>query len=121
LGVHLHPFANSQYRKSFKAIIGLIAHKVAKTPTAKTSTITMVASKEFLDMFRLIYNRSKPKEMLYGNALENVMNKFWLFSLPNMRNMISSFWSNNKGGGEIDQILDMKGFAKMKYIHDSIF
>jgi len=121
LGIHLHPNVDSQCRESLEAITKLIAHEIAGTPNAKTSTIAIVASKEFLNMF-FIHNEPGPKEMLHGNALENVMNKFHLSSSPNvqniissLRNMISSFWNNIKDGGELDWILDMKGCAKMEY------
>jgi len=97
----------------------LLAHEVARTPNAKNSTIAMVTSKEFLDTF-LIHNEPGPKEMLHNNALENVMDKFHLFSSPNVQNMISSLRNNNKGGGEIDWILDMKECNKMEYIYNNV-
>ena len=120
LGVHAHPVADGQCRESLEAINGLITHAVARTPSAKTSAIALAASKEFLDIFRIHYGPG-PKEILRGDVLENVMDKFHLLSSPNVRNMISSFWSNNKGGGKIDRILDIKGRAKREYIHVSVF
>ena len=93
---------------------------MAGTSSAKTSAIALAASKEFLDTF-LIHNGHGPKEILRTDTLENVTDKFHLLSSPNARNMISSFRSNNKGSGTIDRILDMKGCAKMEYIHDSVF
>lgn len=41
------------------------------------------------------------------------MAKFHLLSLPNICNILSSFWSNNKDSGKIDCLRDVKGRAKM--------
>ena len=73
--------------ESIEAITGLIAHEVARILSARTSTIALAASKEFFD----IHYGPRPKEILRGDALENVMDKFHLLSSPNVCNMISSF------------------------------
>jgi hypothetical protein len=52
---------------------------VSKIPTAKISTIAFAASKEFLDGY-LNHNGLGPKEMLWGKALEDVLDKFEILS-----------------------------------------
>ena len=94
LGVHSHPVVDDQCKESLEAITRLIAHEVVRTPFAKTSAIALAASKEFLDTF-LIHYGPGPKEILHGDALEYVMDKFHLLSSPNVRKMISSFRGNN--------------------------
>jgi hypothetical protein len=60
---------------------------VSKTPPAKNSAIAMAASKEFLDKY-LIHNGPGPKKMLWGKALEDVMDKVEHLSFQNLRNTI---------------------------------
>ena len=68
-----------------------------------------------------VYYGPGPNEILHSDTLEYAMDKFHLLTSPKVRNMISSFRKNNKGGGKIDHFLDMKGCAKMEYIHDRVF
>ena len=82
--------------------------------------IALVASKNFFNTL-FIHCGPELKNILRDEALDYVINKFHLLSSPNVRNIIFSSWNNNKGGGEIGRILDMKGRDKMEYIHDSAF
>jgi len=58
--------------------------------------------------------------MLKREELEEVMDRFQYLSSPSIRNVISSFRSNNQGG-VIDNIMTMKKESKFEYIHDSVF
>ena len=58
--------------------------------------------------------------MLKAEEMEEVMDRFQYLSSPSIRNVISSFRSNNHGG-IIDNIMTMKRESKFKFIHDSIF
>jgi hypothetical protein len=73
---------------------------VSKTPTAKNSAITLVASKEFLSGY-LFHSGTGSKEMLWSKALDDILDKFEILNSPNVRNMISSFRSGDKGGSLI--------------------
>jgi hypothetical protein len=64
---------------------------VSKVSIAKNSAIALVAGKEFLDGYFI----HRPKEMLWGKALEDVLDKFEILSLPNVLNMI---WSLTQHG-----------------------
>jgi hypothetical protein len=58
--MHNHPISDGICRETLDTISGLIAQEVSKTPTAKTSAITMAVSKEFLEKY-LIHNGPGPK------------------------------------------------------------
>ena len=119
LGHHGHPVARGMYRDSTEVICGLIAEQVAKTPTATNSAITLSASKDFLGHY-LFHNGEGEKKMLKPEEMEEVMDRFQYLSSPSIRNVISSFRSNNHGG-IIDNIMTMKRESKFEFIHDSVF
>ena len=119
LGHHLHPVAMGMYRDSADRIYELIANQVAKTPTATNSAIALSASKDFLTNY-LFHNREGEKQMLKGEELEEVMDRFQVLSSPNIRNVISSFRSNNRGG-VINNIMTMKKESKFEFIYNSVF
>ena len=119
LGHHAHPVARGMYRDSTEVICGLIAEQVAKTPTATNSAITLSASKDFLGHY-LFHNGEGEKKMLKPEEMEEVMDRFQYLSSPSIRNVISSFRSNNHGG-IINNIMTMKRESKFEFIHDSVF
>jgi hypothetical protein len=79
----------------------------------------MAASKEFLDKY-LIHSGPRSKKMLWGQKLEDVLDKFEHLSSPNLQNTISLYRSGGKQG-EYDSIIAMKRFTKIEYIHGNIF
>jgi hypothetical protein len=95
--MHNHPFSYGICRETLDTISGLIAQEVSKTPTAKNSTIAMAVSKEFLDKY-LIHSGPGPKKMLWGQELEDVLDKFEHLSSPNLQNTISLSRSGDKRG-----------------------
>ena len=103
LGDHGHPVARGMYRNSTEVICGLIAEKVAKTPTATNSTITLSASKDFLGHY-LFHNGEGEKKMLKVEEMVEVMDRFQYLSSPSICNVISFFRSNNHRG-IIDNII----------------
>ena len=119
LGHHGHPVARSMYRDSTEVICGLIAEQVAKTPTATNSAITLSTSKDFLGHY-LFHNGEGEKNMLKAKEMEEVMDRFQYLSSASIRNVISSFRSNNHGG-IINNIMTMKRESKFEFIHDSVF
>jgi hypothetical protein len=79
----------------------------------------MAASKEFLDKY-LIHSSPRPKKMLQGQELEDVLDKFEHLSSPNLRNMISLYRSNGKRGAYIG-IMAMLRYTTIEYIHGNVF
>jgi hypothetical protein len=106
LGMHNHPIFDGIYRGTFDTIFGLIAQEVFKTPIAKNFAIKLAASKEFLNKY-LIHSGSGPKKMLQGKTPKDIMDKFEILSSSNLRNTISLFRSDGKGGA-YDSIMAIK-------------
>ena len=120
LEVHSHQVGDSQCMEFLEVITGLIADKMAKISSAKTSAIALATSKESLNTYSIHYGLG-PKGILRDDALEIVMDKFHLLSSSNVHNIIFSFRNNNKDGGKIDRIFDMNEHTKMEYIHYNVF
>ena len=76
--------------ESLETISKIVALEVAKTSTAKNLAIALTASKELLDTF-LVHRSHILKEMLRGQDLKKVMDKFRLFSSLNFHNKTSTF------------------------------
>ena len=119
LGDHCHLVARGMYRDSIEVICGLIVEQVAKTLTSTNSAITLSANKDFLQHY-LFHNGEGKKKMLKAKEMEEVMDRFQYLSSPSIRNIISSFRSNNQGG-IIDNIMTMKRESKFEFTHDNIF
>jgi hypothetical protein len=117
--MHNHPISDGICRETLDTISGLIALEVSKTPTAKNSAIAMAASKEFLDKY-LIHNGPGPKKMLWGQELEDVLDKFEYLSSSNLRNTKSLSRSSSKRGA-YDNIMAMKMYTTIEYIHANVF
>jgi len=81
--------------------------------------IVLSTSEDFLCNY-LFYNGEGEKEMLKGEKMEEVIDRFQHLSNPNIQNVISSFRLNNQGG-VIDNIMFMKKESKFEFIHDNIF
>jgi len=92
-GNHSHPIAKGMYKDSAQEINGLIAEQVSKTLSATNSTIALSANKDFLIAY--LFHNEGEKEILRGEELEEVMDCFQYLNSPNIRNIISSFCSNN--------------------------
>jgi hypothetical protein len=92
---------------------------VSKTSTAKNSAIAMAASKEFLDKY-FIHSCPRPKKMLWGQELEDVLDKFEYLSSRNLRNTISLSRSGNKRRA-YDSIMAMQRYTTIEYIHGNVF
>ena len=118
LGKHSHPVAKGTYRDSAKEISELIVEQVAKTPTTTNSAIALSTSKDFLTN-HLFHHGEGEKEILKGEEMEEVMDRFQMLSNPSIWNFISSFHSNNRG--VIDNIMTMKRESKFEFIYDNVF
>jgi hypothetical protein len=100
----------------------MVIHGAAPLPpifiTAK-GLIAMAASKEFLDKY-LIHSGPRPKKMLRGQELEDVLDKFEHLSSPNLQNTISLYRSGGKRGA-YDSIMAMQRYTRIEYIHANVF
>jgi hypothetical protein len=119
LGMYNHPISDGICQETLDTISSLVAQEVSKIPTTKNSAIAMAASKEFLDK-HLIHTGPKSKKMLWGQELEDVLDKFEHLSSPNLRNTISLYRSGGKRGA-YDNIMAMKTYTTIEYVHANIF
>jgi hypothetical protein len=111
--MHNYPISDGICQETLDTISGLISQQVSKTPT-----IPMAASKEFLDKY-VIHSGPRPKKMLQGHELEDVLDKFEHLSSPNLQNMISLCKSCGKRGA-YDNIMAMKMYTTVEYIHANV-
>ena len=79
----------------------------------------MATSKEFLDKY-LIHTDLGPKKMLWGQELEDVLDKFEHLSSSNLRNTKSLYRSGSKRGA-YDSIMAMKMYTTIEYVHSNVF
>jgi hypothetical protein len=119
LGMHNHPVFDGICQETLDTVSSLIVQEVSKISTAKNSAIAMAASKEFFDK-NFIHNGLKPKKMLQGQELEDVLDKFEYLSSPNLQNMISLSRSGGKRGA-YDSIMGMQRYTRIEYIHANVF
>jgi hypothetical protein len=119
--MHEHPIVESMCRESLEEIKVLVKGQVYHTPNAKISTIALNASKAFLAHNLLNENGKGPMEILQGEKLDKVMDKFQPFCSPNVQNLIASFKHSVGTRGPMDNILLLKSKSPYDYIQDSCF
>jgi len=66
----------------------LIAKKVDRTLDAKTSTISLSASKTFLVSYLFHDSSNGTMELFKGEQLEHIQDKFYELNFPNVHNLI---------------------------------
>lgn len=69
----------------------LIEVEVSRTPSTKTSTITMATNKTFLVEHLLNEDGEGLLEFRKGDKLHQVMDKFMTLCFPNIKNLVASF------------------------------
>ena len=79
----------------------------------------MAINMEFLDKY-FIHSGPRSKKMLWGKALEDIMDKFAHLYSPNLQTTISLFRSGGKRGA-YDSIMAMKKYTTIEYIHGNVF
>jgi hypothetical protein len=102
LGVHNHLVA-----KLVEETKRLIAKEVDHTHDAKIFSISLSASKTFLANYLFDDSNDGKVELLKGEQLEHIWDKFCELSFPNVWNFIASF-KRHSVGGYIDSILQLK-------------
>jgi hypothetical protein len=117
--MHNHPVSNGICQHTLNTISSLIANEVTKTPIAKDSAIALALKKELLDG-HIFHSSPGLQEMLWNKALEGILDKFEVLSLPNVQNMISLFRSSGKEGGVINSIINMIRHSTIEYIHGNV-
>jgi hypothetical protein len=121
LRTHEHPVVEGMCKESLEQIKVLVEGEVFHTLNAKFFTITLNASKAFLAHHLFNENGKGPMEILQGEKLDKVMDKFQPMCSPNIRNLIASFKHSGGIKGPMDKILIFKLKSPNDYIQNSCF
>jgi len=89
LGTHDHPLAKGRSRSFFDQVKSMVKEEMFHTPGANVSTIVLATSKTFLFEPLLNEDGQGPMEVLKGNKLHQLMDKFIVLSSPNVRNLVA--------------------------------
>ncbi len=70
----------------------------------------------------MLFDSTEPTTTkLQGTQLHGLMDKFFTFFSPNIKNLVSSFRHGNFGHGPLDNILQLKRHCLYDYIQDNVF
>ncbi len=88
LGLHDHPMVEGHLRKMFEQVKYLVKEEASCTPWAIMSTIAFATSKTSLLEHLMNMDGQEQVEVLKGDKLRQVMDKFLTLSFPNVWNLI---------------------------------
>ncbi len=114
LNTHDHPVVEGCSRKVVEQVKPLLQEEVACTSGATTLAIALVVSNNFLSKHLLV-------EVLKGDKLHKMMNKFVALFSSNVRNLVASFKHWPRKRKYISSILVLKGNIGYDYIQNNCF
>ncbi len=97
----------------------MFEEEVSHTPYVTNFAIDLIKSKTFLFVHLLIEDGDGMVELLQGENLNEVMDKFIEFYLPNIRNLISSLKHHPRSQGYLFNIMGLGYKSGYNYIHDN--
>jgi hypothetical protein len=106
-GSHNHLVSSGDCHESIMITKELARHELEKNPCATISAIVWATSKTFLNHELFVFIET-PTMKLQGANFHGLVDKFFTFSSPNIKNLISSFWHGNSGCDPLDNILELK-------------
>ncbi len=121
LGTHEHLVVEGMCKQSLEEIKVLVEGQVSCTLDAKCFAITLNGSKSFLAHHLFNENGKGPMEILPGEKLDKVMEKFQPLCSFNIQNLIASFKHNASTRSPVDNILFLKSKSPYDYIQDNCF
>jgi hypothetical protein len=86
---------------------------------AKIFAILLSASKTFLVTHLFDDNGDGPMELLKGEQLKHIQDKFFELNSPNVHNLIV-FFKHHLGRGYIDNILELKSKSHYDYVFKNV-
>ncbi len=89
LGTHDHPLVEGRSRIFFDQVKSMVKEEVFHTLGANVSAIVLATSKTFLSEHLLNEDGQGPMEVLKGNKLRQLMDKFIVLSSPNVHNLVA--------------------------------
>ncbi len=117
----VHPIVEGMCRESLEEIKVLVEGQVFRTFDAKIFAIALNVNKAFLAHHLFNENGKGPMEILQGEKLDKVMDKFQPLCSPNIWNLITSFKHNASTKGPMDNIFFLKSKSPYDYIQNSCF
>lgn len=126
--VCIHPghdnylISNGMCRESIDIAYQCIAKEVGKPPTAKNSTIVIVANKQLFANYLLKSPIPRMKNHLKEASLELVMDKFQILVSPNCRKfMVGSKRFIRSSIGTMDSIMALNDHSRFIFVHGGCF
>ncbi len=119
-GLHNHLVSSGDCHESIEITKELVRHELEKNPCATTLAIALVTSKTYLSHELFVFSET-PKMKLQGANFHGLMDRFFTFSSPNIKNLVSSFWHGNSRHSPLDNILELKKNCPYDYIQDNVF
>jgi len=107
LGVHNHHVTDGKCWELVEEPRRLITKEVDHTFDTKIFSISLNVSKTFLASYLFDDYSNGIMELLKGEQLEHIQDKFCELSFPNVRNLVASFKHHSRGGS-IDNILQLE-------------
>jgi hypothetical protein len=86
---------------------------------AKILAISLSANKTFLATHLFNDNGNGPMELVKGEQLKHIQDKFFELTLPNVHNLVA-FFKHHSGRGYIDNILDLKSKSHYDYVFKNV-
>jgi hypothetical protein len=99
----------------------LFEEEVSHTPFVTNFAIDLIKSKTFLFVNLLIEDGDGLVELLQGEKLNELMDKFVEFYFPNIKNLISSLKHHPRNQSYLFNIVGLKYKNGYNYIHDTCF
>ncbi len=120
LGVHNYLVVDGKCKESLEETRRLITKEVVHMPNVNMSVISLSASKTLLAGHLLDDCSDGKVELLKGEQLKQIQDKFYKLNFPNIHNLIP-FFKHHENGGYIDSILELKSKSQYDYIQECCF
>jgi hypothetical protein len=91
LGVHNHPVVDGKFQELVEETRRFIAKEVDRTLDAKISLISLNASKTFFASYLFNDSSHGTMELLKGEQLEHIQDRFYELNSPSVHNLVVSF------------------------------
>jgi hypothetical protein len=121
LGTHYDLVVNGRCRELVPQLKLLFHEEVSHSPSITNFIITLAASKTFIFMHLLYKDGDNPMELLRGDKLNEMMDKFIEFCSLNTKNLVSSLKHCPKSQYYLSNIMSFKYKIGYDYIQDNPF
>jgi hypothetical protein len=116
LGTHYHLVVNGRCKELVPQVKLLFHEEVLHSPSITNYKITLATSKIFMSMHLLYEDGDNPVELLQGDDLNKMMDKFIEFCSLNIKNLVSSLKHCPKSQDYLSNIMSFKYKIGCEYI-----